>query len=356
MLTTGLPLRYTPTASNITIQFTLKGSNAQQITVSKVYDSTVLGLAYVVSSTVAIHGNEVFPRFAQKNSTFATSYPRSNLQFMMTTSNYLPIYAVADVLMGLQELTHYLYFLEMVFEVFSDTSPTSLPIASGCLAFDCNSHIGTLQTRDLEYANLSTANFSTAPSRRLQSTVGPVLLTTSNDKYESVSVICQDLKDSLPIHSQSFADIATRMLANMTALIIANRGDGPFPRQSSGRRPMLRYVDTWGSNLALSLFPSEFSGADFTLGQAAKVLEITQNNLSNRPMVESRLKIELDGLTIGWGCLSYVNGSAWRCILPIGGTFSSVGSREQRLFPKVRTKLMTACRIQLGCSKRCPRS
>ncbi|KAL9066899.1 MAG: hypothetical protein Q9161_007231 [Pseudevernia consocians] len=292
---------------------------------------TVLSLADIASSTATINGNEYFPRPSQGNSTFATSYTPLNLQFMMTACDLLPVYAVTDVLRGMQELTHYLYFLELAFEVFSEISPTSPPVASGCLALDCGSQIDMVQTGDLEYANSSIVNFTSDPSRHLHSSIAPVQLTTFNE-LEAVAVSYDDLKNPLPVYGFSFADVATRMLADITDLITANQGDGLLPPNSNGKR-ILRYVDTWGSNLGVSLLPSNRLGINFTLGQAAMALKITQDNLNNQPMVESSLEIMVDGSMVGWGCLSYANASAWRCIMPTPGSTSSVGSRKEPLSP-----------------------
>lgn len=251
---------------------------------------------------------------------------------MITAYDYLPVYAVADVLRGLQELTHYLLFLELAFEVFSDKSPTNFPIASGYLGFNFGSQNESVQARGLEYANSSAANFSAAPSRQLQASTAPIQLTTS-DQFEAVAVTYDDLKSPLLVHDSSFADVATRMLAKITDLIIANQGDGLLPFYGTSKRRLLRFVDTWGSNLGISLLPSNLLGINFTLGQAAMALKITQDSLSNRPMVESRLEITVDGLMVGWGCLSYANASAWRCIMPTAGSTSSVGSRKKSSFP-----------------------
>ncbi|CAD6576811.1 MAG: hypothetical protein ASARMPRED_007890 [Alectoria sarmentosa] len=327
ILTTDLPIQYTPTESNTTLRLTQKDNKSQNVHPSMIYNLTVLALADIARSTVTTNGNEDFPRSGQGNSTFATSDPTSKLQFMMTASKVLPLYAVTDVLRGIQELTHYLLFLELAFEVFSDICPTSSPIASGILAFHFGSQIEPVQTRDLEYLNSSYVNLTSAPSRQLQSSIDSIQLTTP-DELEAVEVTYDDLKNPLPIYDQSFADVATRMLANITELVIANQGDGLLPFYGSGNRRLLRYVDTWGSNLGISLLPINLLGINFTLGEAAMALKATQDNLSNGPMVESRLQITVDGSLVGWGCLSYANASAWRCIMPTPGSTSSVGSQS----------------------------
>ncbi|KAF6233156.1 hypothetical protein HO173_008700 [Letharia columbiana] len=308
LLTTNLPLQYTPTGSHTTLQLTLKDNKAQNIDPSMIYNLAVLGLADIASSTVTHNGNKNLPRSGQKPSTFATSYPPSNLQFMMTASDDLPVYSVADVLRGMQELTHHLYFLELTFEVFSDISKTSSPLASGCLAFHCGSQDESMNTRDLEFANSSAANASTAPSRQLQQL-------TTFDELDAVAVTYYDLKSPFPVHDQSFADIATRMLADITNLIIAYHGDGLLPFYGSGNKHLLRYVDTWGSNLTISLLPLNLMRVNFTLGQAAMALKTTQKRLQNGPMMESKLEIMVDDSMVGWGCLSYANASAWRCVM-----------------------------------------
>lgn len=332
LLSTDLPIQYTPTESNITLRITLKDNNAQIVTTSTVYNLTVLGLAGIASSVAATNGNrDFFPRSSQGNSTFATSATPWNLKFMMTASDYLPVYAVTSVLRAMQELTHYLYFLEMAFEVFNDTSSTNSPIASGCLAYSCGSQtegsIETVQTRNLEIANSSATNFTSAPSRQLQSSIAPIQL-TNFDELEAIAVTYDELENPLPVYDQSFADVATRMLANITNLIIADQSDALLPLKGRGSQRILRYVDTWGSNLAISLLPMNLLGFNFTLGQAAMALKITQDNLNNGPLVESRLQIMLDGSTVGWGCLSYANASAWRCLMPTPGSSSSVGSQS----------------------------
>ena len=304
--------------------------NAQNLNPLLIYNLTVLGLAEISSSMATTHGNRYFPRIPGGNATFETSYEPSNLQFLITTFNDLPVYVVTDTLRGLQELAHYLLFLELAFEVFSDTNPTSSPIASGYLVnhYHFQSRdIDTIQTRSLQYTNSSTANSTSAPSRRLQSSIGLTQLTTL-DELEAVVVTYDNLKNPLPIYAQSFADVATRMLADITNLIIANQGDYLLPLSGKGNRRMLHYVDTWGSNLGISLLPWNLLGIKFTLGQAAMALKITQENLSNRPMVESRWTIMLDGLVIGWGCLSYGR----LCMMPSAGSISSVGSRKESTF------------------------
>ena len=305
--------------------------NAQNVNPELIYNLTVLGLAEIASSIAATNGDRYFPRVGEGNSTFATSCEPSNLYFLITTFNDLPVYVVTDTLRGMQELAHYLLFLELAFEVFSNTNPTSSPIASGYLVDHYNPQSGaieTVQTRSLEYTNSSATNFTSAPSRRLQSSIGLIPLTTLNE-LEAVAVTYEDLKNPLPIYAQSFADVATRMLADMTNLIIANQGDYLLPLSGNGNRRMLHYVDTWGSNLGISLLPWNLLGIKFTLGQAAMALKITQENLSNRPMVESRLTIKLDGLVIGWGCLSYGR----LCMMPSAGSTSSVGSRKESALP-----------------------
>ena len=289
-------------------------------------------MADIASSTATTNGNDHIWRHGSNNSTYATSYPPSHIHFLMTAADHLPIHIVMDVLRAMQELTHYLLFLELVFEVFSDTNPTSPPIASGCLALHCGSQDGTVQSRDLEYANFSATNFTSAPPRRLQSSIAPIKLTKLNE-LESVAVSYADLKDALVIHEQSFADVADRILANITDLIIANKGDGLLPFYGTSRRRLFHYEDTWGSNLGISLLPSNLPGINFTLGQAAMALKATQNNISSGAMVESSLEITVDGSMVGWGCLRYTNTSVWRCLMPTPGSSSGVGSRKESSLP-----------------------
>ena len=331
LLSTDLPILYTPKESNTTLRITLKDDNAQIVHAQTIYNLTVLGLANIASSTASTNGNPYYPHFNPRNPTFATFDTLSNRQFMITASDYLPIHAVTDALRGMQELTHYLYFLELAFEVFSDPSSRSSPIASGCLAIECSSQlegsIETVQTGSLEIANSSAANFTSARMEKPQSSIAPIQLTIF-DKLKTVAVTYDELKNPLPIYDKSFADVATRMLANITNLIIAEQGDVLLPLKGHGSQRILRYVDTWGSSLGISLLPVNLLGINFTLGQAAMALKIIQDNLNNGPMVESRLQIMLDGSMIGWGCLRYVNTSAWRCLMPSPGSSSSVGSRE----------------------------
>lgn len=337
--TSNLSIQYTPTTSNLTLRLT-KDNNAQSINPSSIYNLTVLGLAEIANLTATASGSRYFPRSDQGNSTFATSFPPSNLQFMMTASDHLPVYTATDVLRGLQELTHYLYFLELAFEVFNDTNPTGPPIASGCLGYQCDSRseetLETVQTRALHYVNSSAAaNFSIAPSRQLQSSTIPLQLTTNTDEPEPdsppLTVTYTDLKTPLPVPDQSFADIATRILAHITYLIIADplHGDAPLPLPLRRRTPILREVDThWGSNLAISLLPSNVPGTHFSLAQAAAALRLTLEWRARGAGtgVESKLEIVLDGRMVGWGCVIFADTSAWRCLMPDPGSTESVGS------------------------------
>ena len=328
-LTAGLPLQYTPTASNISLRITLK-SNAQPLTERGVYSLTVLSLADIASSAASTNGLEVIRRPAsRRNSTFAASLLSPRIHFMITATDDLPIYVVTDVLRAVQELTHYWYFLEMVFEVFGDTDQTSFPIASGCLAMDCDLQRGMVLSRSLEIANVSATNVTAAPSRRLLSSLAPVALIIPHE-VESVAVTYDHLMNSLPVPDQSFADVADRILANITNLIIANKGDGPLPFYEDTQRRLFHYVDTWGSSLGISLLQTNSPGISFTLDQAVAALTATRDKLGYGSMMESRLKFTVDGTMVGWGCLRYTNSSAFRCIMPSAWTSSSVGSRKYR--------------------------
>lgn len=325
-ITTGLPLLYTPTASKTTLRITLKNHNAQILNEKGIYSLTVLSLADIASSAAATNGLEYIRTNSQKNSTFAASLLYPHIHFMITATDDLPIYAVTDVLRAVQELTHYVYPLEMFFEVFSDTDPTSAPIASGCLARDCGFQSGMVLGRDLEYANFSATNVTAAPSRRrLQSSLAPVSLVIPH-QVEGVKVAYDHLMNALPIPDQSFADVADRILANITSLIIANRGDGLLPIYKNTGRRLFHYVDTWGSSLGISLLQTDTPGVNFTLDQAVMALKGTQDKLGLGFMAESRLVFSVDGTMIGWGCLRYTNTSAFRCIMP---TYSSSGGSRK---------------------------
>ena len=295
---------------------------------------TVQGLAKIATLVVTSDGGEDLPNDGQENSTFATT--SSGLQFMMTSSESLPVYAVADVLRGMQELTHYLLFLEFTFEVFSQTSPTSSPLASGHLSYFLVSfHNEKVQKRGLELVdpsvgsssvtnstitdssitNSSTTNTSIDTSRELLTPVAPIQLvapSTSNGK--SISVTYQPVNDALELYDQSYADVATRILSNITDLIIANHGDELIPSPGPPFGRVLHAEDTWGSTLTVSLLPIDRSGAGFTLGQAAMALQAIQNKLNEGHVLESKLQIRAGDTMIGWGCLTYANGSSWRCI------------------------------------------
>ena len=332
LLSAGLPLVYTPTESETTLRLTLKTNNAQNIDLSAIYHLTLMSLADIATSTAMTNGNGYIRHVGQKNSTYASSYQPSRVQFMVTATSHLPIHVVTDTLRAMQELTHYLYFLDVEFEVFSHTSPTNVPLASGCLALDCGFRAKSVQSRDLEYANGSATNFSAAPSRRLQSSSAPIQLVNLHES-EPVAVTYEDLQNPLPIHDQSFVDVADRILANITDLIIANKGDGPLPFFGRTPRRLFHYEDTWGSNLGISLLPYNPQGNDFTLYQAAMALKAIEDKFVQGPMVESKLRITVDGSMVGWGCLRYTNTSAWRCLMPTAGTTSSVGSGKDSALP-----------------------
>ena len=327
-------LQYSPTDSNITIRLTKKGSAAHEISSPLIYNLTVQGLAEIANLVVTSNGDEDIPNAGQENSTFTTT--SSGLHFMMTSSGSLPVYAVADVLRGIQELTHYLLFLEFTFEVLSQTSPTFSPLASGYLSFFLVSfHNEKVQKRGLELVdpsvasssvtnssvtdssitNSSTTNTTIDTSRELLSPAAPIqLVEPSTNKGKTVSVTYEAVKDAIEVYDQSYADVATRILSNVTNLIIANHGDGLIPSPGPPFGRVLHAEDTWGSTLTVSLLPINRSGAGFTLGQAAMALQAIQNKLSDGPVMESKLAIRADNMMIGWGCMTYANGSSWRCI------------------------------------------
>lgn len=325
-------LLYSPTDSNITIRLTKKDNAAYELSSPLVYNVTVQGLAQVASLVVTSNGNEDIPNAGQENSTFTTSDAASSgLQFMMTSRGSLPVYAVADVLRGIQELTHSLLFLEFTFEVSSQTSPTFSPLASGYFSFSLASfHNEKVLQKGLELVdtsvtnssitdpsitNSSTTNTSIDTSRELLTPVVPIqIVSPSPSKGKTVSVTYETVKDALELYDQSFADVATRILSNITDLIIANHGDGPIPSPGPPFGRVLHAEDTWGSTLTVSLLPIERSGAGFTLGQAAMALQAVQNKFNDGPIMESKLEIRAGDQMIGWGCLTYANGSSWRCI------------------------------------------
>ena len=337
LLSTQGVLQYSPTDSNITIQLTKKGNAAHELSSPLIYNLTVQGLAEIASLVVTSNGNVNLPNAGQENSTFTMSdVASSGLHFMMTSPGSLPVYVVADVLRGMQELTHYLLFLEFTFEVFSQTSPTSSPLASGYLSFFLVSfHNEKVQKRGLELVdpsvadssvtnssvtdssinNSSTTNSSADTSRELLSPVTPIqLVAPKPSKGKTVSVTYESVKDAIQVYDQSYADVATRILSNVTDLIIANHGDGLIPSPGPPFGRVLHAEDTWGSTLTVSLLPIERSGAGFTLGQAAMALQAVQDELNDGPVMESKLEIRLGDAMIGWGCLTYANASAWRCI------------------------------------------
>ncbi|KAM0800050.1 hypothetical protein BDR22DRAFT_889716 [Usnea florida] len=310
LLSTQGSLQNSPTDSNITIRLT-KENAGHEISSPLIYNLTVQGLAKLASLVVASDGDEDLPKVGQENSTFATSVASSGVQFVMTSSASLPVYAVADVLRGMQELTHYLLFLEFNFEVFSQTSPTLSPLASGHLGFFLVSfHNEKAQKRGLELVDPSAANPSVAnsvtnsttnssidTSRELLSPPTPIqLVAPIISQGDTFSVTYKTLKDALEVYDQSYADVATRILSNVTDLIIANHGDGLIPSPGPGSGRVLRAVDTWGSPLAVSLLPFDRSGAGFTLGQAATALEAIQYRLSEGPILESQLEIVVNAI------------------------------------------------------------
>ena len=329
--TAGLPLQYTPTASKTTLRITLKSNHAQLLIHEGIYSLTFLTLADIASSAASKNGLEYIEPRSQKKPTFASSILSQRVQFMITATDDLPIYIVTDVLRAIQELTHYVYLLEIVFEVFRDTDPTSVPMASGCLAVNCDLQEGMLLSRDLEHANFSATNLTAAPSRRRLSSLAPLSLVLPHE-VTSVAVAYDHLMNALPIPDQSFADVADRILANITNLIIANRGDGPLPFYEDTHRRLFHYVDTWGSSFGISLLQVNAPGVNFTLDQAVMALEATQNKMGYGSMMESRLKFMVDGTMVGWGCLRYTNTSAFRCIMPTYWPSANVGSRKYRCF------------------------
>lgn len=281
---------------------------------------TVLALADVVNTTAASNGSRDFPV-----STFSTSYSPSALEFRMTSTLNLPVFAVADVLKGLQELTHWLLFLEMTFEVWVETSVAVTRIANGCLAFNCTSRAGDTTGKSSSGSGLP-ASTKDGQKMALRLSIPPLNVPRINSHNANVvQVEYNTLENASPIPDQSFADVSTNMLWNITDLIIASGGDRDLPKLGPAQANSIKAVDIWNTNFGISI--SAFQGKPFNLSQAATVLQQIQRYNSTAPMVESRYTVSVKGDQVGWGCLRYQNTSVLRCLSPsTGRDFSSVGT------------------------------
>ncbi|MCJ1459686.1 hypothetical protein MMC28_010065 [Mycoblastus sanguinarius] len=176
---------------------------------------TVLGLADIVNMTVFSHGDKDFPPSGQGNVTgFTTSYPPSLLELLIVAQGALPVYAVSDLLKGIQELTHYLTVQEMTFEIFNNISDTTSPVAAGCLAFDCGGTDPGLfrpyQSNATQVINASM--FSPKTSSSPSSSTETIEYALAKPSAIDIEVSYTRNSQSLPLRLQNFADVSTEVL------------------------------------------------------------------------------------------------------------------------------------------------
>lgn len=261
--------------------------NAASIYPSMIYDMVIYSLADIAKNVVANPGNPDVPTSSQANmASYSANYPPSLLQLTIipvTSLFSLPISAVADFLVGLQALTHYLAVQEMTFGLFDMSSGDPNPIATGCLAFDCadfgQETLGSAQEGRLV---TSTSSVSTAKPATLPVMSTPMLTTQEEQDIDfGIHVEYTTLPNANPITVQAYANVVSDMLWQIVGAIIASHGDALMPPWTlgGGHEYGIYVCDYWGSKLMAIVVQDHDAVRNLTLGYAALVLRLTMQRI-----------------------------------------------------------------------------
>ena len=318
-LSEGLPIEYTPSGTNIKM---ILGpvEHADILSPDMVYNATVSGLADVVNTTIAGKGSLAFGVIQEKVGQFDKNYPPSLLNFILasdeTQKNVANLQTVADVLKGIQELTHLVFLPELEFGISYLNDPANL-IASGCFAYDCT-HI-TASGRP-GYSIGTTTNSTSLPKSAIDRRQTYVL----GDFAQGINITISDDSNSKEIKGPNYADVSTQMLWEMIPMLVKAGGDSSLPHDEEHNRPGWHVSDTvWRSQFTLNFWQPVDTQSPYTLGRVAKTLSYVQQSFDKTSLVESRMVVRVpieDAQGSVWqvsgiGCMSYASSNSQICRL-----------------------------------------
>ena len=301
-------IAYTPIGSNTQLILASSGKESSStLSTDMVYNLTVNGIAEIVNTTIGEKGNMTIKKLDHDIEKFERNYPPSNLIFSFATGRHetkvATLQTVADVLKGIQEMTHICLLEEMLFLVYSLNDKEN-PIAEGCLGYHC--------WDDLREYNAAATQIVMNANKGLDRTPGLTPDLTIGNQNDGINITISDSLRSNSIQHQNYADVATEMLWRMIPMIVKAEGDSPLPKDDRYNRPEWHFGDEiWHSSFSLSFWQPIDTELDFTLRRVAETLSYVEKSWDKESWVESRMVVRLSAppdtiwKVSGIGCMSY---------------------------------------------------
>lgn len=328
-----------PAGTSIKILLTDKPTGEPAtLSTSMLYNLTVGAIADAVNHTIRQAGSTILPNFPEEADVgrYAKRFEPSKLEFVLAAdesqADHADLQTVADVLKGIQQLSHE-YLLQELFFVVFDTSRADQPlIATGCLAYQCDAgpdvpNILTSQTQSPDLsATSSTASDGQAMSNSSGGDVGEAVYTMGGFADGVKLVVARSSSGAEPIIPTNFADVAVQSLWKIMRLVGGSTTDPTLP--STIQPPKTDNSPNWlardeyfASSLSMDFYQS--GNKPFTLGTLAKTMLILQLNMDKMPLTSSSIVIgvpsgdpRLPWMEVGSGCIGYKQGGEALCSAP----------------------------------------
>ena len=325
-----------PAGTNIKILLTDKPTGEPAtLSTSMLYNLTVGGIADAVNHTIRQAGSLVLPNFPEEAHVgrYAKRFEPSKLEFVLAADENQPDHAdlqtVADVLKGIQQLSHE-YLLQELFFVVFDLSEADQPlIATGCLAYQCEAgpDVPPVLTSQTETPDLSTMNPTNSDEQAASNSsgggVGNAVYTMGGFDDGVKLVVARSSSAAEPIIPTNFADVAVQSLWKVLKLVGGSPTDPSLPSSDpqgagAGSPNWLARDENFASSLSMDFYQS--GEKPFTLGTLAKTMLIMQLNMDKMPLTSSSIIIGIPSgdpgapwMEVGSGCIGYQQGGQALC-------------------------------------------
>lgn len=325
-----------PAGTNIKILLTDKPTGEPAtLSTSMLYNLTVGGIADAVNHTIRQGGSLILPNFPEEAHVgrYAKRFEPSKLEFVLAAdeaqADHADLQTVADVLKGIQQLSHE-YLLQELFFVVFDLSQADQPlIATGCLAYQCEAgpDVPPSLLSQTETPDLSTANPTTSDEQVISNSsgddVGNAVYTMGGFDDGVKLVIARSGSAAEPIIATNFADVAVQALWKVLKLVGGSPTDPNLPSAdpqgaASGSPNWLARDEYFASSLSMDFYQS--GDKPFTLGTLAKTMLVMQLNMDKMPLTSSSIVVGVPSgdprepwMQVGSGCIGYQQGGAALC-------------------------------------------
>ena len=350
-----------PAGTNIKILLTDKPTGEPAtLSESMLYNLTVGGIADAVNHTIRQGGSLILPNFPEEAHVgrYAKRFEPSMLEFVLAAdeaqADHADLQTVADVLKGIQQLSHE-YLLQELFFVVFDLSQSDQPlIATGCLAYQCEagpdvppSLYSQTETPDLSTKTLTTSGEQVA-SNTSGGGVSNAVYTMGGFDDGVKLVIARSGGAAEPIIPTNFADVAVQSLWRVLKLVSGSPVDPTLPSSPGGGSGVsnpnwLARDEYFASSLSMDFYQS--GDKPFTLGTLAKTMLVMQLNMDKMPLTSSSIVVGIPSgdpnepwMEVGSGCIGYQQGGQALCTasshqtgnlnLGSGGPFNNVTTSQ----------------------------